>query len=93
MIDYPLEIGTRNGPNTPLCRRDADDAQQNGQAWLSFTCPVCVPATARTRCRIDGNLYRCYSDGCPVRVIDPTNRGIGLDRGAPHPQFTPRPPM
>jgi hypothetical protein len=42
---------------------------------------VCAPRYRQNaRCRIDGSLYRCYRDGCPVRVIDPTNRGIGLDR-------------
>jgi hypothetical protein len=81
MIDYPLEIGTRNGPYAPVSRRDVDDARPNGKAWPSFTCPVCAPRYRQNaRCRIDGSLYRCYRDGCPVRVIDPTNRGIGLDR-------------
>jgi hypothetical protein len=32
------------------------------------------------RCRIDGSLYQCYSDGGPLRAIDPGNRGIGVDR-------------
>lgn len=58
MIDYLLEIGTRKGANTPLSRRDADDARQNGEAWLSFTRPVCAPThRQKTRCRIDASLY------------------------------------
>jgi hypothetical protein len=83
MIDYPLDIGTRKGGNTSLSRRDVDDARPNGEAGLSFTLSGARAPRYRenARCRIDGSLYQCYSDGYPVRVIDPTNRGIGLDRG------------
>jgi hypothetical protein len=42
-------------------------------AWPIFTCPVCAPTyRENARCRIDGSLYQRYSDGGPVRVINPT---------------------
>ena len=81
MIDYLIEIGARKGAHTPLSRRHVEQARRSGKDWVSFTCPVCEPAYRQTaRCRIDGSLFQCYADGCLVRVIDPTNRGIGLDR-------------
>jgi hypothetical protein len=73
MIDYLLEIGTRKGAYVPVSGRDVADARRNGKAWLSVTCPVCAASYRQNaRCRLDGGLDQCYGDGCPVRIIDPT---------------------
>jgi hypothetical protein len=75
MIDYLLEIGTRNGAYMPVSGRDVADARRNGKAWLS--CPGArTHAAASTTASTSATAMtaRC---GPSTRH----NHGTGLDRG------------